>query len=239
MDATNRPKPVIVLLLLFAFLSVNHTLAQTVDELKNKTIVFSKSELSLKQALDELNKLQGMSIVYGNDEEMSSLKITFPAHSITVQKAMTEIERQAPVDIIFDNNHFIVKKRKLEKKYKLSGSLKDAQTNDPLVAADICIFGSTTAVNSDKDGNFSMQLAPGVYQVVFRYLGYTDKRVEVHLYQNDQVDVRLEVKQHFLNGFDVFGKFNSVEAFEKGRTIATIDSKTIDRLNVNSVNDAL
>jgi TonB-linked SusC/RagA family outer membrane protein len=239
MDATNRPKPVIILFLLFVLFSVSQTFAQNEAELKNKTIVFSKTELTLKQALDELNKLQGMSVVYGNNEEMSALKVTFPARSITVQQAIAEIERQAPVDIIFDNNHFIVKKRKLEKKYKLSGSVKDARTNEALVSADVCIFGSTTAVNSDKDGNFSMQLASGVYQVVFRYLGYNEKRVEVHLYQNDQVDVQLEVKQHFLNGVDVFGKFNSVEAFEKGRTITTIESKTIDRLNVNSVNDAL
>jgi TonB-linked SusC/RagA family outer membrane protein len=240
MDVTKKTtNPGIVLLLLFTLLSVNHAFAQTVDELKNKTIVFSKTELTLKQALDELSQLEGMSFVYGNNEEISALKISFPARSITVRKALDVIEHQSPVEIIFNNNHFIVKKRKLEKKYKLSGSLKDANTNEALFAADVSVFGTTTAVNADKEGNFSMELSPGVYQVVFRYLGYNEKRMEVHLYENDQLEILLEAKQHFLDGVDVFGKFNSFEAFEKGRTIATIDANTINRLNLNSVNDAL
>lgn len=239
MNIINLIRPVIASCVVLCLVFLNQAFAQTETTLKNKTITLSKAELSLKETLDELNKIEGMSIVYGTNEEVLSLKIKFPARSSTVQRVLTEIERQAPVNFIFESSHFIVKYKKLEKTYKVSGSVKDASSNEPLVGANVIIQGTGYSTISNADGFFSANLKPGTYTVLFQHLGYTETRMKVQVYQDTQQDVRLNEKQELINSVDVFGNRSAEENLERGRTITTIKSKVLDHLNVNSVNDAL
>jgi outer membrane receptor for ferrienterochelin and colicin len=56
---------------------------------------------------------------------------------------------------------------------KLSGSVKDAQTGEPLVGANIIIVGTDYGAATNVDGNFViLNIPPGNYSVKISYIGY-------------------------------------------------------------------
>jgi outer membrane receptor for ferrienterochelin and colicin len=61
---------------------------------------------------------------------------------------------------------------------KLSGSVKDAQTGEPLIGANIIIVGTDFGAATNADGNFViLNIPPGNYSVKISYIGYETKLV--------------------------------------------------------------
>lgn len=209
------------------------------ERYQNIKIEFSQSSLTVKQALDELSKLPEVSVVYNGNESFLELKLSLPTRSITVQDALDIIWEQAPVDIVFNNNHIIVKGRKLQESYQLKGTVKDVGTSEALMAATVIIPGTTRGTVTDINGIFSMQLAPGIYEIGIRYMGYKDKQFTVNLFEDKNLFVFLEETQEAIQEVNVIGTMGEIENLETGRPIEQIESKTINQLNTNVVNDAL
>jgi TonB-linked SusC/RagA family outer membrane protein len=202
-------------------------------------IKFSQTSLTVKQALDELSALPEVNVVYKGSETFLDHKLILPSDPISVEEALRLIEKQAPVDIVFSNNYVIVKSRKLKESYELKGSVKDAETSETLIAANVYIPGTTRGTATDINGEFSLHLAPGNYELEIRYLGYKNKRFNVNLFEDKKMILFLEATQQEIKEVYVAGSFTEMEILEKGRPIETIESKTIDQLNTNDVNDAL
>ena len=226
---------IILFIFIFPFL-VN---ANENDRYLEIKIKFSQSNLTVKQALDELSKLPEVSVVYNGNESFLDLQLTLPTQSISVQEALDIIWKQAPVDIVFNNNHIIVKGRKLKESYQFKGTIKDAETNTGLIAADIYLPGTTRGTVTDAHGNFTIALSPGTYRVAVNYVGYEEQELTVHLYEDLNIEVLMNTRQHPIDEVSISGTMGEMEVLERGRPIEKIDSKTVNQLNINNVNDAL
>jgi TonB-dependent starch-binding outer membrane protein SusC len=239
MNKTSKIRLSIFLTLSLLFLLISYSQANEIEALQLQMIEFSNRRMPVKQALDELYKLPGVSLVYGSNEKIPNVTIVFSSRSISVKKALSEIEEQAPVDFIYNNNHIIVKSRELATNYTLTGTLTDYDTREGLISANVVISGTTIGIMTDNNGYFSLQLKPGSYSLLFSYLGYEEKQVDIQLYKNVDLNVSLKTKLHQINAVIVNGNFRVKENFEVGRKFETIDSKVINRINTNDVNDAL
>ncbi|MGK0365390.1 MAG: outer membrane receptor protein involved in Fe transport [Saprospiraceae bacterium] len=64
----------------------------------------------------------------------------------------------------------------------LSGKVTDADTGEPILFGDVVVYrngGLVTGEQTDFDGNFIISpMDPGTYEVVFKYVGYTDVKYE-------------------------------------------------------------
>ena len=63
------------------------------------------------------------------------------------------------------------------------GQVIDAETGEPLIGASVMVDGTSEGVITDIDGNFKASVHPQS-TLLFRYVGYKDKRVEVNNAQN-------------------------------------------------------
>lgn len=62
---------------------------------------------------------------------------------------------------------------------KIVGTVVDAETGDPLLSATVNIEGTTIGAATDLDGNYELaNVAPGAYNLVFRYISYNTKVVQ-------------------------------------------------------------
>lgn len=202
-------------------------------------IKFSQTNLTVKQALEEIGKLPGISIVYNEHESFMNLPIILPKDSITVKESLEIIKKQAPIDILFNNNHIIVKSRKTKDKYELKGTVKDIETSGALIGANVFIPGTTRGTVTDINGEFSLHLAPGNYELEIRYMGYKNKQFNVNLFEDKKLFLFLEETQQEIKEVNIMGSYTELEILEKGRPIETIETRIIDRLNTNNVNEAL
>ena len=119
-----------LILFLLAILQCLLSTAQIKESLQQTTIRFSRSNLTVKEALDEMNKLPDISIVYSGTEEFLSVNITVPRSAVTVQHALDAIKLQAPVEILYNHNHVIMKARRLAETYLLEGTVMDDETGE-------------------------------------------------------------------------------------------------------------
>jgi outer membrane receptor for ferrienterochelin and colicin len=105
---------------------------------------------------------------------------------------------------------------------KLSGSVKDAQTGEPLVGANIIIVGTDYGAATNVDGNFViLNISPGNYSAKISYIGYEASLV---------TDVQIIVDQTTL----LQVQLNS-ESIEVGEVVVVASTPMVQRDVTSSV----
>ena len=67
---------------------------------------------------------------------------------------------------------------------KISGIVKDADTNEPLIAANVIVQGTAFGAATDLDGSYYIiNIKPGTYTLVVDMIGYKKLRLEIMRFQ--------------------------------------------------------
>ncbi|MFT4668289.1 MAG: hypothetical protein ACI9VN_002759 [Patescibacteria group bacterium] len=80
----------------------------------------------------------------------------------------------------------------------ISGSIKDIN-GEPLSYATIFIKSQGTGTTTNLDGNYSIRLSTGTYEVIYQYLGYKSKSRRVIVSNNDFTVLNVVLEQEILN----------------------------------------
>ena len=54
----------------------------------------------------------------------------------------------------------------------IRGTVTDADTDEPLIGANVLVKGTTIGTATDVDGTYAFEVEPGTYTLVVRYVGY-------------------------------------------------------------------
>ncbi|MEZ5047137.1 MAG: TonB-dependent receptor [Chitinophagaceae bacterium] len=79
-------------------------------------------------------------------------------------------------------------------KVTLSGYIKDAQSGENLVAANIGILELKKGVNANSYGFYSISVAPGTYTIKVSYLGYEPQILTINLEADKKLNIELYPK---------------------------------------------
>lgn len=128
-----------------------------------------------------------------------------------------------------------------QSKGKISGKVTD-EFGGPLPGVQILIEGTSRGTITEPDGFYSLiNVDPGVYTLVFKYLGFADIRVEnVEVIIDRTTEIDAVMRESVIEGEEV-----TVVAerpiVEKDRTTTTsyVSSEEIEELPVQSVNDVV
>src|SRR5688500_3045953 len=61
----------------------------------------------------------------------------------------------------------------------VSGKIIDAESKEPLNSASVYCQNTTIGTTTNKQGEFSLQLKSGGYELIISYTGYQKKRVQI------------------------------------------------------------
>lgn len=78
-----------------------------------------------------------------------------------------------------------------QKKYTLSGYVKDAQSDETVISANISVAGQRTTVMSNQYGFYSLTLAGGKYNIVTSHVGYKPMIIPVDLQSDTVINILL------------------------------------------------
>ncbi|MBC3538643.1 TonB-dependent receptor [Rufibacter sp. H-1] len=73
----------------------------------------------------------------------------------------------------------------------LGGTLRSAATGEVLIGASVSVAGTTTGVETNTNGVYTLPLDPGTYQIQFSYIGFQTLTREVVLTRNTRLNVEL------------------------------------------------
>lgn len=79
-----------------------------------------------------------------------------------------------------------------EKKFTLSGEIKDAKNGEELIGATISIPSKKIGVTSNSYGFYSLSLPEGTYELEVSYLGYVTQKISLSLSQNQKRNFELQ-----------------------------------------------
>lgn len=75
--------------------------------------------------------------------------------------------------------------------FYISGKITN-NANEPLPFATVYVKGTTIGTNSNEEGDYSLKLAGGEYELVFQYVGYAKKIQKVSIDQNKTLNITLQ-----------------------------------------------
>lgn len=112
----------------------------------------------------------------------------------------------------------------------VSGVVKDAVTNEPLIAATVMAKGTTNGVSTDIDGKYSIQAKPEDV-LVCQIIGYKDQKMTVG--QRSKIDFLLEEDNQMLEATVVVG-YGTLKKTQLVGSVENLDGEAIgDRPNAN------
>ncbi len=63
--------------------------------------------------------------------------------------------------------------------FTVSGKIVDAESKEPLNSASVYCQNTTIGTTTNKEGEFSLQLKSGGYELIISYTGYQTKQVQI------------------------------------------------------------
>lgn len=122
---------------------------------------------------------------------------------------------------------------------KLSGRVVD-EKGEALVSANVIIEGTSLGAATDIDGYYSiLNIRAGTYTVVFRYIGYSVRRVEqvrINPDQTTKLNAALEPQVYEGRVVTVVAERPVVE-FNQTSAVSTVGREEIEQLPVQSLNE--
>ena len=114
----------------------------------------------------------------------------------------------------------------------LSGTVTDKETGEPILFGDVVVYRNgalVTGTQTDFDGNYTLDLETGMYDLVFDYVGYSRTKIKDVLIVDDKEKV---VNAEIVSGITYSGcggyggykvPLIEIDGFEKGQTFTSKD----------------
>lgn len=171
-------------------------------------ITLKASNITVKQAMDELKSRSGYSFVFSSADVDTRKKISVSAENQSVNAVIEQILRGQGLIYEIQGKNIILKKEGAiektvsKKTNKITGVVLDP-SGEPVIGANVVVKGSTNGTITDIDGNFSIQNVPENAVLLVSYIGFNTK--EVALAGKTAVSVRLQEDTQVLDEVVVVG----------------------------------
>ena len=112
-----------------------------------------------------------------------------PEQTIERQRALELVARQSrSVETIFFGSPGASRKELLQ----LKGRVVDAKNDEPLVGAAVTLGTQGRGATTDHTGSFLLELRPGAYVLQVAYLDYEPRAIDVALFDDGNLDLKLD-----------------------------------------------
>ncbi|UCH14061.1 MAG: SusC/RagA family TonB-linked outer membrane protein [Bacteroidales bacterium] len=212
---------------------------QSRENIPDKIIHLEVKIYTLNEILEVLVIKEGVNLTYNSNELPVADNINIVRTKYSLKELLDLIAKQLPVEYTVINQHIILKKRKLEKNYRVTGNVTETLSGETLAGVNIYVKESLKGCISDYNGKYILNLSPGQYVIVYSYMGFKKQEVPVNLYSNVNVDISLDQSEQEIEEVRISAQRQFFGNLEKGRSIQKISLKEIQLENINNVSDVL
>ncbi len=163
------------ILLCFAMLQVSASV------FSQSTLSFTMKNASVKEVLAEIEKNSNYKFLYRNELINVNRKVDFQASGDNIESVMDKLFGTSDVVYkVFEDNLVVITNKAQAQQQKITGTVTDATTNEPILGANVIIEGTTIGVVTDADGKFSLGVSTPDVIIVVSFLGYNSERATIN-----------------------------------------------------------
>ena len=119
-----------------------------------------------------------------------------------------------------------------DNKFTVSGYIKDKNTGETLIGANVYIKELKTGAAANLYGFYSMSLPQGTYTFVYSYIGYEPITLEINLTENKTINMELISTQSTMKEVVIVGKKENDNITNTEMSMVKLDNKTISKIPV-------
>ncbi|MFA6871002.1 MAG: TonB-dependent receptor [Bacteroidaceae bacterium] len=146
-----------------------------------QNITLKMSNISVKEAMNELKTKSGYSFVFSSLDINTSKKISVSVENKSINEAIQQIIDGQQLTYTIEGETIILKKKApqsaTDKVQAVKGTVRST-TGEPIIGASVVVEGTTNGTITDFDGNFSLKAPVGAV-VKINYLGYIAQQITV------------------------------------------------------------
>jgi hypothetical protein len=179
-----------VLILAICLFLVDKTGAQQAST--NKKVILDFSQLTVYQALDTLGRHYGVNFSYSRSMKgMDQLK-SLHTGPLDINKALDTLLWGSPLGYKMMQHSIVIFPAQDLGYHTISGYVRAAHNGEALLGVSVYTAGSLRGTATNNIGYYLLKLGRGRHKLVFSYLGYQDKEMEIDLQENTALDMALE-----------------------------------------------
>ena len=222
--------------------------AGTAQELLNKRLRISRENTEMRSAIDQISKAANVRISFNSKLIPKGQTVTLYANDERLSQVLERILTPYGVSYIIMNNQIVLRKASEKDQSgldaqettpsldrRIAGIVKDA-ANEPLPGVSIVVAGTSKGTTSDIDGKYAMDVPDNAGSLIFSYVGYETREVEIG--NQSVVDIVLAVDNKTLEEVVVIG-YNRVKKSDVTGSVISVGSDEIKKRPVANVLQAM
>lgn len=159
------------------------------SELQTQVMSVQMESTTLRELFDLIEEKFDCTFLIRNNDINLNERISIDMTNRSVEDILTTALRNQHADFIVNNNRIVVykstsiasvkaaEKMIAQQTIKVTGTVVDATTGEPVIGANVLVKGTTNGTSTDFDGNFTLE-APAGSPLVVSYIGYLNLEVK-------------------------------------------------------------
>jgi TonB-linked SusC/RagA family outer membrane protein len=195
-------------------------------------VTLTKSGAPLRSVLKELNKQTGYNFFYTDNLLENSSPVTISVKDAELSAVLNQIFAGQNLNFIVRNKTVVIKAGTQVNQEVISGFVGDAKDRKPIPGVTVSIKGTKSAVQTDKNGKFTISISKGAESLEFRFIGY--KTVDVPISPNSNYSIYMDEDQQVLNETVITGMADRKLSTYTGaaKTMTAAELKAVNPINV-------
>ncbi len=214
-----------LILTLFFAIQVNATIYSQNFSLKLNNV-------TLKDALKEMETKSDFRFFYSDDLLYLDQKVSLEANNLKVDEVLNNLLTNSKLTYkIFENKLIIITPNETLQQKKITGSITDGTSGEPLIGVNVTVEGTTVGTVTDANGKYSIESPNANGVLVFSYIGYLTEKMT--LSGQTTLDVKLTPDITKLDEVVVIGYGSMKKRDLTGSVSSLSDEKLLDRPAMN------
>jgi hypothetical protein len=186
----------ILLLVSCALLSMNHSHAQDIDKV---TISIELKNVTLKDALNMIEKLTSFKFTYQSDVIAGIRNIRYQQQHVTVKKVLDDLLSNNGLQYEQVQTYILVKKKPRTAGAQMAtvyGFVTAAPSGEALIGATVSLSGNKTyTALTNAYGFYSLTVTAGEYELNSSHVGFQERNGRMVVEESHRHNIELRVKE--------------------------------------------
>jgi TonB-dependent starch-binding outer membrane protein SusC len=151
---------------------------------------------AVREVLKTIEKQSQFRFFYNDDFTDLDKMVTLTASDMSIDDVLSVVLNNTGVSYqVLENNFIVITPGKNYQQQKVSGTVTDATTGEPLPGVYVLIEGTQSGTITDAAGKFTMEVPPGYSRLAFSFMGFSSQTIDIAGKTSIAVALVSDVKQ--------------------------------------------
>jgi len=204
---------------------------------QNSKLDLTINNQTVKDVLKIVESKTSYRFFYSDDFNALDKTVSCDLHQATLEAILLSVLRNTQATYTkLENNVIVISPFSVQQQNKLTGTVTDATTNEPIVGAIVAIDGTTIGVLTDVNGRFTINLPKSNAVIKVTFMGYLPETIA--LKGQTKIDIKLTSDVKRLDEVVVVG-YGTVRKKDLTGTVSSIKTADLVKSPAGNVMEAV